>query len=67
MACINMEAIIRYRAVDAYNGRNADEVISRPNKRAPTAVVCAGRRPARRCQGRPDPNRSGRVRRPPYR
>ncbi len=25
-----------YRAVDAHDGRNADDVISRPNKRAPT-------------------------------
>src|SRR6266550_9141212 len=35
----------RYRAVDAHDGRNADDLISRPNKRAPT------RRYARRFHG----------------
>jgi hypothetical protein len=35
----------RYRAVDAHNGRNAGNVMNRPNKRAPT------RRSVRRLEG----------------
>jgi hypothetical protein len=36
MSWIKMQATLRYHAVDAHDGWDADEAISRPNKRAPT-------------------------------
>jgi len=33
----------RYRAAEARDGRNADDLITQPNKRAPTRLTCIGR------------------------
>jgi hypothetical protein len=42
MACINTPGHARCPAVDAYDGRNAGDVIGRPDKRAPTRRYLRG-------------------------